>query len=33
MEISWFECSTGIGFLQAAPADKDKGYDQRQDGT
>ena len=28
---SWFECNTGIDFLQIAPADNDKGYDRHRD--
>jgi len=30
---SWFECNTGIGFLQVMPADNNKCYDQRRDQT
>ena len=33
IRISWFECSTGISFLQAAPTGNDKGYDRCQDET
>ena len=28
---SWFECNTGISFLQIASADNDKGYNRRRD--
>ena len=32
-ELADSDAKTGIGFLQIAPADNDKGYDRRQDET
>ena len=33
IETSWFGCNTRISFLQIAPVDNDKGYNQRRDKT